>query len=654
MYPHSPSLRHHFHRLLDLLSGYFDKSTQELEPPVADLVRAAVLGDTHALDPETWEEFSRLGLAHLLVVSGYHVLVLTVFLRRVLPAGTRTSLALTLSIVWIYAALTGARPPTTRAALFVSLALVAEHRGWECRPLNLLGAAGCFLLLTNPRQLYSSSLQLTLLSVLAIILSLPSLRKLQALQRVGKDLAENRLLTGRRDLHRFRRRLRFQLEQRFFPYDHLLRRREFKFALVLTGKAAGIFLLTWNIQVFLAPVLLRMNNQFPLGGPFSNLLFVPAFSFWLPLAWTHLAFFPTPLGVLTAKIVSVTGKTLLAGIEQLAGGTISLYGPAPSLASLIAAYALLVTFFAVRRLPRPARWGLLAAALLPLGLGQPPPADGALTLTLLDVGQAEALHIRYPDGADALIDCGGARLDRSNRRLAHSVVTRYLFQSRARRLRYVLISHPEQDHAGTLPLLAERIRIERVLGFDRPRRLPPGLPFVPLEAGDSFVRAGVEHFVLHPTRPSSFTSANDRSVVVLLRYGSFSFLATGDISAAVEAGLAARLSTVAVLKVPHHGSRTSSSPGFLAAVRPQIAVVSCGRRNPFALPDPAVLERLRESGAQVFTTADDGTLRIVTDGRSFTVWGFDGKRFRRLSRGRRRQAERSQTTRDLQPLTPSS
>lgn len=628
-----PSLAQRLALLPDRLAVHFEEGTERLDPPVAALVRAAVLGDTQALSPEMWEQFTKLGLAHLLVVSGYHVLVLTVFLRRILHPGSRTSLVVVLAAVWLYAALTGARPPTTRAALFTSLALTAAYRGWEVRPLNLLGAAGFLLLLTNPRQVYATSFQLTLLSVLAIILSLPLLRKVQALERVGRDLREERLVLGRRDHLRFRRRLRFRLEYWAFPYGHRLQHPAFGGTLAAAGQAAGIFLLTWNIQIFLAPLLFRVSNQFPLGGPFFNLLFVPPFSLWLPLAWVHLLLFPTPFGSASARLVSITGGWLLAGVERLTRYALCLYGPAPSRLSLFLAYALLGTALAVPRLPRPTRWGLLAAALLPLGLAQPPPPDGLLTLTLLDVGQAETLHVCYPDGSHALIDCAGARLDRSNRRLAHSVVARYLYQRRAPSLRFLLVSHPEQDHAGTLPLLAERLRIERVLGFDRPRRLPPDVPYVPLQEGEAFRVGGVEHFILHPVRPSPFTSANDRSLVILLRYGRFTFLATGDISASVEGTLAGRLRPIDVLKVPHHGSRTSSSPAFLAAVRPRIAVISCGRRNPFGLPDPTVVERLRKTGALVFTTATDGTLQIVTDGRTFTVWGYTGRRFRLLAGG---------------------
>jgi len=134
-----------------------------------------------------------------------------------------------------------------------------------------------------------------------------------------------------------------------------------------------------------------------------------------------------------------------------------------------------------------------------------------------------------------------------------------------------------------------------------------------------FTLGGVEHRVIHPSPNDKSLDSNDQSLVVEIRFGAFSALLTGDVSAAVERTIRDRLNPVDVLKVAHHGSRTSTSADLLKAVRPRIALISAGRRNAFGHPHPTVLSRLSQADVSTFSTAEWGTLRVRTDGETWSL-----------------------------------
>jgi competence protein ComEC len=255
---------------------------------------------------------------------------------------------------------------------------------------------------------------------------------------------------------------------------------------------------------------------------------------------------------------------------------------------------------------------------------------------VLDVGQGDATVVRFPSGRTLLVDAGGlggtARFDVGER-----VVAPALWRLGVRRLDVLAVTHGDADHAGGAGA---------ALDIFRPRELWEGVP-VPRDAGlaDLAERADARQIpwrtvrggdllrdgaitvrAWHPPPPEWERQRvrNDDSLVLEIRYGDVSIVLPGDIGRAVEEGLAAVIppAPLRVLKVPHHGSATSSSMRFLAALRPQIAIVSCGRGNRFGHPSPAVLPRYRHIGAAVYRTDQQGAITIDTDGRTVSVTPF--------------------------------
>ena len=258
--------------------------------------------------------------------------------------------------------------------------------------------------------------------------------------------------------------------------------------------------------------------------------------------------------------------------------------------------------------------------------------DGRLHVSFLDVGQGDAAFLRLPHGTTFLIDAGGLA-GATTFDIGDRVVAPVLRHAGVRRLDYLVLTHGDPDHIGGAAAIVEEFR---------PRHIWEGVPvprFEPLKALHaaaaaraldwSIVNAGthvgvedVDVAVLHPPPPDWERQRvrNDDSIVLDLRWRGVSVLMTGDIGKAVERQLLATITPapLRILKVPHHGSLTSSTPEFIHALHPDIAVFSAGRNNRFGHPAPEVLERYRTAGVQILRTDQSGEIEITTDGIAYS------------------------------------
>jgi competence protein ComEC len=594
-----------------------------LDPESGGWIDTLLLALQGGLPAERWEDAAEVGLVHLLVVSGLHVGVIAGVAHLVFrPLGWAAVLPVW-ALVGLYVTLIGLPPPAGRAALMIGCAYLARSLGLQSRPLNALGLAALALLLDAPELAHSRSFQFTFASVAALLaLGTPAWRRVRTmlggLESVGSASCDLQMGTDRRAA----RWIRFQVEAVLGFLPALLP--WVRDAAKPVGAIGSLALASAVVVLGTLPLTLYHTNLFPVWSIPANVLVLPVFGVVVPLAFTLLLLYWTPAG----DLVAVVGALALEVFERLLdwlgkwGG--GLWVRAPHLATG-AVYLLAVA--AVVRLPR---WWKAAAALLPAALlvwlahPRPSPDGNIFQLTVLEVGQGDAIHLRYPDGSHALVDTGGSRFDRLNRRLARRVLGRYLLAEGARALEFVLVTHPEADHMGSLAALGRMLPVRRLL-FHLP---PPvmGAEPVRLQQGDRWTHAGVEHSVLHPPAESGGFGTNDGSVVLLLRYGSCSALLTGDIGRRVEASLDDRLTPATVLKVAHHGSSTSTSRGLLAAVRPAVALISAGRRSAFGHPSPKVTALLEEEGVHWWSTSTSGSLRWSTDGGSWRLSGYDLQR----------------------------
>jgi competence protein ComEC len=262
-------------------------------------------------------------------------------------------------------------------------------------------------------------------------------------------------------------------------------------------------------------------------------------------------------------------------------------------------------------------------------------AQPTLDVVFFDVGQGDVVLMSTPGGEHVLVDTGPRSFGGTSA-AAHTVVP-YLKQRGIDHLSVVVVTHPDADHLGGLPSLLRAVSVGRVLHsgqevetdlYERSRALleQKAVPAREVQRGDIFSVGAVRLQVLGPpARPSrhGIDSENGRSVVLHMAYGETEILLPGDIEAGAERDLIRSYSGQLgshVVKVPHHGSETSSTSSFVQAVtdtsRETKAVVSVGRSNRFGMPDENVLSRWEEQGASVYSTADGGAVWLGSDGES--------------------------------------
>jgi competence protein ComEC len=552
--------------------------------PEAAVVRAMVLGDRTGLDAETQESFRIAGTYHVLALSGAQIALVAALLQWLLgfvwvpPAWRALLLAMVLAA---YAVLVGADVPIVRAALMAVVVLVGRTLDLDSDAANLLGLAALILLVARPGDWADVGFQLSFAATLGLVLLTPPVVAL-------------------------------------FPSWPM------RLELALSTSVAA--------QLALLPLLALHFHRLAPSALLLNLLAVPL-STGVLLAGT---------AVLLASVVSASVAGLCGWIAFAAARALLVSGtivdglpfldarlPTPPLACALLHVAAVGALAGGRARLACAglalAWGGFAVACL---VG--PRGDGSLSLTVLDVGQGDALVVRSPHGRVLLVDAGGSfdgRLD-----IGERVLGPFLWGQGIRRIDVLVLTHAHPDHVGGVPFLLKAFSVGEVWEGPRPaddrayvaldgalRRALPGRRV--LARGASFHWDGVTIDVLGP-RPRGRPSVvrNDDSLVLRLGFGGRSLLLTGDVEAPGEALL--ETGRVEILKVAHHGSRTSSTGAFLARARPRVAVVSAGQRNPFGHPHPDVVRRLVGVGAALFRTDRDGAVTVATDGHHLRVETF--------------------------------
>lgn len=299
-----------------------------------------------------------------------------------------------------------------------------------------------------------------------------------------------------------------------------------------------------------------------------------------------------------------------------------------------------------------AQAGMLAIVIAhPFSAGAP---DGKLRIDFLDVGQGDAALVTMPDGTTLLVDGGGRpsflkkesdkeTFERDARSIGEAVVSEYLWWRGLDRVDYLIATHADADHIDGLNDVARNFRVRAALVARAPASDPEfaefaatlgrqGIPSRLIGADDELKFGKVSARVLWPlpTTNSQARSSNNDSIVLRLELGAHAVLLLADIESAGEAALLAGLERTRreaqlradVLKVAHHGSKTSSTMSFVSATRPQLAVISVGRHSMFGHPHAEVVERWRAVGAEILTTGGSGTITVATDGREFQVTKF--------------------------------
>jgi competence protein ComEC len=551
--------------------------------PEEGLVRAMVLGDRTGVDAGTAEAFRAAGTFHVLALSGAQVALLAALLvgaLRLFGTSPPVVAVVTGLGIGLYAVFVGGDVPVVRAALMAAVVVGGKAMDLDADLPNLLGLAGLVLLAHRPSSAYDVGFQLSFAATLGLL-----------------------LLTA--------------------PLLSLLPRLPLHLHTAIAGSLAA--------QAALVPLIAAQFHRLTPAAPLLNLLAVPLSSAVLLAGLAVLALAPLPfLAELAGQVAWAAAHALLGSCEPaswLPG--LDPRVAAPTTLSLLAYAAGAASLLRTPRRPR--TFAFLGLGLLLIAAPRSATGDGRLQLTVLDVGQGDALVLRSPSGRVLVVDAGGSYDGRFD--VGEAVVGPYLWSQGITALDGIVATHAHPDHVGGIPALLRGFVVGRVFEGPAPRSDPTYRAFEgaltaagasrrALVRGMSFRYDGLDVHVRGPvprgTRP--YRARNDDSLVLELALGDVRLLLAGDVEAAGESAL--QLVATPVVKVPHHGSRSSSSPAFVHALSPRLALVSAGFRNRFGHPHPLVVARYQEAGARVLRTSEEGAITVSTDGRRVWVLSY--------------------------------
>lgn len=626
-----------------------------LNQPDAAMLDAMLFGDRAGLTHGLRVGFERTGSFHLFVVSGLHIGLLAAglfwILRRLrVPPWLAT--IVTIVAACGYTALTGFGQPAQRALVMTSVYLIARLMSRNRDSLNALGAAVLVLLVWDPASLFEASFQMTALAIVAIAGIAIPLGKYTFLRYAS--VADDVFHHPRTHFEPRAMQLRVMLEMWGEAVGHLLGpwARRLPANLFRTALWAGELALVGTVAelVMVLPMAMYFHRATVFALP-ANMVVIPLIAVLAPLAVA------TFLGSLVSPWVAAVPGALTAGllhgiagaigrISHLAAADLRSPGPVWWVAAL-AVLAWVGCCWLVRRSRSGALVTAVAMPLIAVMVLWPEPvlrAPATMEVTAIDVGQGDSVLAINPEGAAMLVDAGGP-VGRggpaevvSSFDVGEEVVSPYLWSRRIRRVDVVVLSHAHTDHMGGMPAVLRNFRPRELwVGADPQSELYAallkgaadlGIRVRHVHAGDRVQWGSVEVTVLGPGADYGNPNApkNDDSVVLRMQYGKASALLEGDAETPSEdAMLAAGLvAPVTLLKVAHHGSRTSTTQAFVDAARPADAVISVGRRNTFGHPRAEVIGRLAVEGAHVFRTDEfglttflltaDGGIREVVDG----------------------------------------
>lgn len=572
---------------------FIDRLGKNTDPETAAMMRAIMFGDKGELDEETLEMFQKNGTAHILAVSGLHIGIIYGFILK-LWRGRRRWLFLGFNLVFflMYAAAAGFSPSVTRAVVMVLLHILAGIRGWRYDLSNAAFAVGLLVILHNPYMLFNTGFQMSFLAVLTLVLVLPYLKRVYA----------------------------------------------------------GMFLASLAVQIGLGPYILYQFNYLSLLAVLIN---VPV---------VFLAGLIVPAG-LVSMVSGAAGSPVCGGVDEavrvlcrllqelnLAGqmdGMTSIRIPSPPIWAM-AAYYLALLLFATEEgrlaLMRAEHKGLyilkmlLVVAVLSAGFHAfASDGFGKCDLTFVDVGQGDCMHLRIEDSRKiigkndvyhVLVDGGG----RDSFDIGKKILLPYLLKNGVGKIDLAIVTHLHNDHYDGIRSLCRlgvveklcvyegyKIGEEEILeecGLDRE-------DLIYAAAGDVVTLGDASFTMLAPPACSDAEyvrlaekeeDENTKSLLIRIDYHGVSAMMTGDIGGDGEIDAMERRSIkdmqCDILKVGHHGSKTSSCDEFLDAVHPSIAVIQVGEHNMYGHPSPETLEKLAARNISVYRNDLQGAVGI--------------------------------------------
>ena len=583
---------------LSIIHGLSDQSSAVLQ--------AMIIGTTGDLTPELRDKFTAAGVTHILSISGSHLgfvtfliffitryllthLPYSFFLRMTLYATpSKIAAFVTIPPIIFYSFLSGGEVATIRSLIMAIVFLLAILIERDDDPIGTLAIAALLVLIWDPQGLFDISFQLSYTAVLSMIVTV----------RMFNDMSDKRDITkGQREWRR-------------------------KFILFL--------LLTVSATASTTPIVAHYFNQITWAGLLSNMIIIP-----------YAGFTVVPIGLLTSCLglilnadvipLAIFNELLmtifLKMVDIFAHFPLSvIHTPSPDISFIFSSYLFFISLYFLKN-----RWSKIIAVisisvialLIACGLFSKYD-DEIMRITFLDVGQGDSALIEFPGRKIMIIDGGGTFSDTFD--IGRAVVAPYLWNNGIRSIDYMVLSHPQTDHAEGLVYLLDNFHVGEVWTngmispatylFDRSIR-DKGIRHLKVNNNmEEKTIGGCSVRILNPpphiagSQTSNSRLSNDLSVVLRIACKDNSILFTGDIEKGQIRKISAIRSNIRsnVIKVPHHGARGSVDNDFISYVKPDIAVISAGYQNSYRHPSPEAISSYNKVGAAIYRTDMDGAV----------------------------------------------
>ena len=582
------------YRFADSIKNIYQNAYSEQN---AGIMQSIVLGDRSGLDDVVKRMYQKNGISHILAISALHVSLVGMFIYDWLKKriGRIASACFSTFLIISYLCMTGYSASASRAVIMILVYMLADVLGRTSDMANTLGIASVILLWINPYNLINSAFWLSFLAVAGIIYIKPILSD----------------------------------DKTILIYIRRPDKKNAGFFQLILFRIADSVITGMCVTIATLPVILIISGQIPVFTGIAGMLSLEAAYFFAGAGGYILDFY--------YKLCSLSSHFKYAVIVA---GT-------PDTVRVFLYFAVLIIWICVHIILMNKKIDAVCIALLVCVLtGLHYNINSDMKIAMLDVGQGDSIVMHTKDGMNVLFDGGST----SKKNVGRYTIYTYLKYCGVRSLDYVFISHPDKDHVngiyelielcdntfeiGTvvLPEIRQTTAVKKqdcddMSKLERTLKAA-GINVVYADAGDSIKSGEFSVECMHPCKGYNYESANDYSAVYLVEYGDFSMLMTGDAEKKAEkciiedvnsmtgdAGEPARLVSVNILKVGHHGSKGASSEEFLSYVKPETALISCGAGNSYGHPHTQTLQRLSGIGAKVYRTDESGEIAVrVRDG----------------------------------------